>query len=228
MTHARLIIELPDGPWIAEVSRRHPEATFRILAAIPTEESGFGLVRITAPDLPAVLASMTDQPTLEYVEVLQRTDTEATVQIETSTPMILLAAKRSGIPVEMPVEVRDGEATVDVAGGHDRLSEFGTQLDTFGISFEVRYIQERLHPSQLLTERQQEVLLAGVENGYYDTPRTCTLTELADEIGLAKSTCSEILHRAEEIIIKDFIEDLPAADAVPADLLDRPESSSTS
>lgn len=52
--------------------------------------------------------------------------------------------------------------------------------------------------------------MAAVEAGYYDTPRTCTLTELADEVGLAKSTCSEILHRAEEIIVKEFIENLPA------------------
>lgn len=39
---------------------------------------------------------------------------------------------------------------------------------------------------------------AVIERGYYDTPRRCTLTELADELDLAKSTCSERLHRAEE------------------------------
>ncbi len=48
-----------------------------------------------------------------------------------------------------------------------------------------------------------------VEEGYYDTARTCSLTELAGEVGIAKSTCSETLHRAEETVIKQFIEDLP-------------------
>lgn len=44
-----------------------------------------------------------------------------------------------------------------------------------------------------------------VEAGYYDTPRDCTLTDLAETVGLAKSTCSETLHRAEGQIIKQFV-----------------------
>nr|WP_265472954.1 helix-turn-helix domain-containing protein [Halohasta litchfieldiae] len=70
-------------------------------------------------------------------------------------------------------------------------------------------MQERLHTSQLLSEKQQELVLEAVDRGYYDTPRDCTLTELADAVGIAKSTCSETLHRAEETIIEHFIEDLP-------------------
>jgi predicted DNA binding protein len=73
----------------------------------------------------------------------------------------------------------------------------------------VEYIQERLHTSQLLSDKQRELVRAAVEKGYYDTPRTSSLTELAEEVGIAKSTCSETLHRAEETMIKQFMEDLP-------------------
>jgi predicted DNA binding protein len=173
-------------------------------------------VWISAADLDAVLADMRDHGVVTDMSVMQRTDTEATVQFETTAPMLLVAAKRSGIPIEMPIEIGDGEATIDVTGAHDRLSELGRQFKELEMDFRIEYIQERLQPSQVLTENQQRLLLTAVELGYYDTPRECSLTELADHVGIAKSTCSETLHRAEEEIIKRFVDDLPPrVDAEP-------------
>lgn len=212
MTQARLVVDMPDGPWVSDVSRAHPDATFRVLAALPGDGQGFSLVWITAPDIDDVLKDMHDHDVLADMSVVQRTDHEATVQFATSAPQLLVAAKRSGIPIEMPVEIEDGNATIDVTGAHDRLSELGRQLEQLGFDFEVRFIQERRQPSQLLTETQRELLFTAVDLGYYDTPRECSLTELADHVGLAKSTASETLHRAEEMIIKEFIRKNPSRD----------------
>ncbi|GAB3412833.1 hypothetical protein GCM10027435_06030 [Haloparvum alkalitolerans] len=209
MTQARLVVDLPDGPWVADVSREFPAATFQVIAALPGDGPGFALVWITAPDVDAVLDAMESHPSVTDMSVMGRADHEVTVQFETSAPMLLIAAKRSGIPIEMPVEIENGDATIDVTGAHDRLSELGRQFDELGLNFRVKYIQERLQASQLLTETQQDLLLRAVEEGYYDTPRTCSLTELADRVDLAKSTCSETLHRAEEVVVKQFVEDLP-------------------
>lgn len=209
MTQARLNVALPPGPWIADVSREHPEATFRVLTAIPGEDEGIALVGIHGTELEGVLEEVETHDTVIAFEVLQLTDASATIQIETSSPTILVAARRSGISVEMPVEIQDGTASVDVAGAHDKLSELGDQLTAMGLDFDVEYIHERRQPEQLLTYRQQELLRTAVEEGYYDTPRECTLTELAAEAGIAKSTCSDVLHRIEETVVKSFLEDLP-------------------
>ena len=208
MPQARLLVDLPDDPWIADVSRKYPEATFEVLTALPEDERGFGLLRFRSDSVAAILADIRSHGTIEDVSVIQETTSAATIQIVTSKPMLLVAAKRSGIPIEMPVRINDGTATVDVSADHDRLSELGTQLSSMGIDFEVDYIQQRLQPDQLLTDRQRELLQLAVSMGYYDTPRRCTLTELADEIGLAKSTCSETLHRVEEVVMKTFAEEL--------------------
>lgn len=213
MPQARLRVDLPDGPWIADVSREYPDTVFEILTALPEDGRGLGLLRFQSGAVEAVLDEIRAHGTIEEVSVIQQTEGAATIQIVTTQPMILLAAKRSGIPIEMPVEIRDGTAIVDVAGAHDRLSELGEQFAAMGIDFHIEYIQQRLHPDQLLTDRQQELLQLAVSEGYYDTPRKCTLTELAGEIGLAKSTCSETLHRAEEVVMKKFVEELlPGAD----------------
>jgi predicted DNA binding protein len=208
MPQARLRVDLPDGPWIADVSREYPDAVFEVLTALPEEGRGLGLLRFQSESVAAVLDEIRTHETIEEVSIIQESEAAATIQIVTTQPMILLAAKRSGIPIEMPVEIQDGTATVDVSAAHDRLSELGKQFSTMGIDFQIEYIQQRLHPDQMLTERQQELLTVAVSEGYYDTPRKCTLTELAEEVGLAKSTCSETLHRAEEVVMKKFVQEL--------------------
>lgn len=55
-----------------------------------------------------------------------------------------------------------------------------------------------------LTERQRELMSLAVANGYYDTPRGCTLTDLADAANISKSTASAVLHRAEGRLVKSF------------------------
>ena len=209
MTQARLSVTLPDGTWIEDVSTAHPDATFQVLAALPGEDAGFGLVRIATPTPEPVVRSMRDHEALTAAEPLQWTDEQALVQFETTRPLILFSARESGVPIELPVEIRDGVAAIEVTASRDRLSALGEQLEAFGLDFEVEYVRQRVDSSKLLTERQQELIVEAVERGYYDTPRECSVTELADELGVAKSTCSETLHRAEERIAKQFVADLP-------------------
>ncbi|WP_256390927.1 helix-turn-helix domain-containing protein [Natronoarchaeum rubrum] len=213
MTQARLTVTLPDGTWIKDVSTEFPEATFRVLAAMPGEQAGFGLVRITAPDPAAVLEGMDAHEVLTSVDILEGSEDRVLVQFETTRPLLLFSARESGVPIELPMDIQDGDASVDVTASRDRLSVLGEQLETFGLDFEVEFVRERVDSSRLLTDRQRELLVEAVERGYYDTPRRCSVTDLAEAVGCAKSTCSETLHRAEERVVKRFVSDLPDADS---------------
>jgi len=44
-----------------------------------------------------------------------------------------------------------------------------------------------------------------VREGYFEVPRDCTLAELADEIGVDKSTASGVLRRGEARVLKRFL-----------------------
>ncbi|MFB6071505.1 MAG: helix-turn-helix domain-containing protein [Halobacterium sp.] len=55
-----------------------------------------------------------------------------------------------------------------------------------------------------LTARQDAVLRAAVEDGYYDLPRGTTTAELAGRFGLARSTLEEHLRRAEGKVATAF------------------------
>jgi len=205
MPEAKLTLSIPDRAWPGEITRAYPEACVRIVAAISQAESGVGLAEISGPDLDALLDDMMEHPAVQSMEILQHGDGESLVQFETQLPLLLFAARDSGLPLEMPFEIVDGEATWNLTTSQDAISALGDQLSAMGISYSVDFIQQKItNADDLLTDRQQVLVAEAVSRGYYDTPRRCTLTELADAVDLAKSTTSETLHRAEERVMKEF------------------------
>ncbi|MFC7193854.1 helix-turn-helix domain-containing protein [Halosimplex aquaticum] len=90
-----------------------------------------------------------------------------------------------------------------------RLSSLRDHLDDLGIGFSIEYVREidASQADQLLTTRQQEVLMAAVKAGYYRAPRESTLGDVAETLGVANATCSDVLHRAEGHIIHWFVEE---------------------
>jgi predicted DNA binding protein len=206
MPQANLTITIPEGIWIGDVTRSHPAVHFRILAALADGEAGVGLAEISGPDVEAVLTAVRADETVTECEILQRYEDTVLVQFETTMPLLLFAVEDSGVPLTMPFTIQEGQAEWEITAPQHRLSELGGKLEDFGIPFTVNEISQRVEPEQVLTDRQLELVERAIEFGYYDTPRQCSLTELAAQVDLAKSTCSETLHRAEETIVKQFLE----------------------
>lgn len=204
MTRARLSVSLPTGTWIRTVSTAHPGTLITVLAAMPTGETGSGLIRVEG-DAAGVRREMERQEGVTSLSVLRETDGTALIQFDTTQPMMLLAAREAGLPIEPPVRITEGEATLDVTASHDRLSALGVQLEELGMEYTVEHVYDSFDPETLLTDRQRRVLTVAVERGYYDTPRGCTLTDLAEELDVAKSTLSEVLHRAEGAVLKRVV-----------------------
>ncbi|APW99723.1 transcriptional regulator [Halobiforma lacisalsi AJ5] len=67
-----------------------------------------------------------------------------------------------------------------------------------------------------LPNEQREALRAAVEHGYYETPRRIDLSDLADRLGIPRSTLSYRLRRAEAELATAFA----AADAETDDVLE--------
>lgn len=205
VTYAELSIDLPSATWISSVSSDHPEATFEVLAAMPSDDAGFALIEITAPDLETVVTSMGQHQGVADFEPLTYEDGHALVQIETPQPLLLYGAQQAGLPIEFPIRIQDGVAQVEFRASRDRLSELGDSLADFGITYTLEAMHDAAAPDDLLTERQRTLLVTAVEMGYYDSPRECSLTDVAEELDIAKSTCSETLHRAEGLVVKRFV-----------------------
>jgi hypothetical protein len=213
MPTGQFTITIPEDVWIGDLSREYACAEFEILTVFPQEVGGVALTELTAGDPDGIVDTMQEYEAVTTVDVLQRTAETALLQFETAEPILLLPVQRAGTPLDLPFSIRDGNVDWEITATHDRLSTLVDQLREFDIDFDVRSIVYEVDTTQLLTEQQTRIVRRAIETGYYDTPRESTLTELADDLGLAKSTCSETLHRAEEKIIKQFALDLDVVDA---------------
>lgn len=209
MPHAKLTIDIPEHTWIGDISATHPEVVFQVVTSIPGEGTGIGLVRLAATDPLPIITDIQTRDDVESLELLWKHDDEALLQIQTVNPLPLLPVWRAGVPLKMPFDIQNGEAIWEVTTSTSRLSNLRDHLDDLGIGFTIDYVREidASQADRLLTDRQQEVLLAAVEAGYYRSPRESTLGDVADTLGVANATCSDVLHRAEGHIIHWFVEE---------------------
>ena len=209
MPTAEITITIPDRVWIGELSREYPNAVFEILTAFPKEMGGIALTEISHSNTGAVVQAMDRDDDVTNIDLLQRTADSALIQFETSSPILLFPVREAGTPLELPFTVSDGTVDWEITATRERLSLLAEQLREFDISFDVKSVTHRIETTQLLSETQTTLVQRAIELGYYDTPREATLTELAADVDIAKSTCSETLHRAEEKIIKQFARSAP-------------------
>ncbi len=61
-------------------------------------------------------------------------------------------------------------------------------------------------PADGLTDCQREALLTAREMGYFEVPRTASLGDVADELGITASSLSERLRRAQDRLVERAIE----------------------
>ena len=127
------------------------------------------LTGITALDVADVVADVRHGDSVTELELLQRSENTALPGVEATTPLLLLPVRESGVPLETPFTIRDGDAEREVTAPHHRLSEPGSRLEAFGIPFTVNEVRRRVEPGRLLTDRQLSLVHEAVERGYLDT-----------------------------------------------------------
>ncbi|WP_276257356.1 helix-turn-helix domain-containing protein [Haloglomus litoreum] len=114
--------------------------------------------------------------------------------------------------VVVPPLVYDGRGrlTLTSVGAGDALTELvATLRDSADIGVEVLEIGEydRRHGTVAagLTDRQFEAVETATSLGYYTTPREAALADVADELGIAEATASELLRRAESRVMERVV-----------------------
>lgn len=205
MVKACIRIELSDGQWKTDVSQDHADLSFQLLSAVMDSDRATETVVVSGGTTAECLSDIDSHPDVDAFEIIDQRKRSATVQLETIEAAVLSSTSRAKTPLTYPATVNHGRLTATVIGTHSALSSLGDQLRAEGLGFDVTYVQSDHDISQVLTDRQGEVLRAAVKHGYYANPRECTLTDVADVLGIAKSSCSVTLQRAEGAIIQHFL-----------------------
>lgn len=189
---------------LAAISTELPNEEFTILSSHPTDDGILGLVEIKTPDAAAVIQHFDDAPEMSS-EVLHTDAQIVVIQYQIPETESNRALRASGILPRFPARLQNGWLSAEHTASHERASQFPHEMEAAGIPYQIQSITQSYDPSELLTERQQEFITEAVKRGYYDSPRDCTLTELAKGFDVNPSAASGVLHRAEETIIKEFV-----------------------
>lgn len=204
MPSAQFKYKLPDGA--APFSIEHPDEEFRILAALPTEAGLLVILEAPLATTSTLGQYLDEAPWLSSYDVLHAD--EQVVVIQYSVPFVppaIRAVLFSENLLGFPLILRNGWIRSEVITSHERLSQLKAAFEAEGVPYEIVSVTQSTAPTALLTDRQQRVITEATERGYYDSPRGCTLTELAAALDISKSVASGILHRAEGRIIKQFL-----------------------
>lgn len=212
-----------DEDWTADLARYGAFAEF--LASTFRNRRYIGIVALETDDMDASLAVIEDHRDIDDVDVLERYELEhadresATLFVRGSltefTPLQTLLYE-GFLPIG-PTELENGRECFDLlldnreelSKATEVLSEFGpVAVERISDDFSRQVTPSAAEWQELLGNippRQRELITLALEEGYFEIPRQSTLEDLADEMGITKTTASNHLRKAERSLMEFLV-----------------------
>lgn len=180
----------------------------------PGEPTEYELFYAEVTDVDRYLAAVEDVDSIRWYEGSQASESSLYLLVcqESREDDVSLRRAFGGLAlIVVPPIVYDEDAamSVTVIGVDGAL---GTLVEGIpeGIEVTVEEIgtYDRPHATIIggLTDRQIEAIETATRLGYYDVPRTASLSDVADVLSCAESTASNLLRNAESSVIPRLVE----------------------
>lgn len=205
MLKAKFAIEVSPESWLADVSSSFPDAQLRLLTGIQVDDHAVELGEVIDDAAEAADEMIADHPDIRDHERLYVGDDRVMAQYWTTELSLYEFMRRSSVPPEFPVVVENGWSEFEITAPREQIQDINALLEHSDRSHEVLAVVNSADRESLLTDRQRDLLETAIQEGYYTVPRECTLSELAAETGIDKSTASGIVRRAESRLVTWFL-----------------------
>jgi predicted DNA binding protein len=191
---------------VAEVSTSFPDATFDLLGGVPTGDSAleFGHIRANAPQ--EVVAAIREHPGIHTYNLLSIDGREALAHYEVADQRLYDLMRSFSVPPEFPFSVVDGWLEFSLTVTKEQFETVKATLQQSTREYDLVSVLWSEQQDDLLTARQRECLTHALRNGYYEIPRAETLAGLATDFDIDPSTYSETLRRAEQRILRWYVD----------------------
>ncbi|WP_276258775.1 helix-turn-helix domain-containing protein [Haloglomus litoreum] len=206
MIRARFRLWLPDGLWVADVSRSFPDASLRLLTGVPMDDRTLELGETRGEDPRAVVEAIRKQPDVRSLELLYCDEERSLSRYETEDQALFEFLGGSSLLPEFPLVVEDGVMSFAITASRADFEAFGDRLDASGLRYELQSVVHRDDSDGgPLTDRQLECLTVAWRMGYFEVPRDCSLAEVADALDVDTSTVSETIRRGTARVLERFL-----------------------
>jgi len=152
---------------------------------------------------PQALAHIQRSANIDEAVVMTQEPTSARVRLLVRACPLVGAFASTGALPRFPIVVERGHDFLSYPEGRGPAGRLLLELRRQGVDCRVEYAGPgRRGPG--LTQRQQQVLAAAIAAGFYDAPRRTSLSGLAKDLGMAKSTLSQMLVKIERELVRRF------------------------
>lgn len=201
-----LKIRMPDN-WVKDVGKKYP-TPIKFLKCMPYGDSGGrGLIEIDGAEdkINDIIEEIKDHPDVCRVDISPLKNGGILGSIVTNRCVACKAITGSDCFLTSASSLCDGRVEWKlITGGEGSLADLVDKLEAFGCEVELRSTTH-LTKKTLLTSRQEEIVKAAFEKGYYDFPKKITIKELAKIFNISPSTLNEILQRGEKKVMRWYL-----------------------
>lgn len=187
------------------MSSSFPNTTFRLLTGVPTDERSLELGEVVGENAAAAADAIRAHADVIEYELLFADDRRALARYETTEQRLYGFLGDSSVPPEFPVVVENGAMEFDLTATRETFEAVVETLEANGFRYELLSLVHGERPAEMLTERQRECLAVAFREGYFEVPRRATLAEVAESLGVDKSTASETIRRGSARVMEWFL-----------------------
>jgi predicted DNA binding protein len=201
---------VPPERWIDTLCRQH-SATVKILSMKPPEGANQSKIthfvdilseKTSATSIVRELGKLPDVVGTD-VAVIGANRIVGAVTSNDCTVCSVIMESNLGYFIGPAVTGEDCKIIYKIFMSGDGIPRFLQALHVRGVDYKVSEIS-KLTPTRALTSKQEKVLKTALELGYYEYPKRASTDDLSKALGVATSTISEILRRAERKIISEY------------------------
>ncbi len=187
----------------------NPELSIELDRIVPTDSTIMPFFWLWGPDVESFCAAAREEPAIETLTIIDEVDNGAlfrarwdpdavgTLRSITDTDGVLLDARADTTGWAFEVRFADSEQT-------SRFRELCAKRDVPIQVTRVRTGAERpTHDGYRLTDEQSEALAAAYRLGFFTEPRSATLEELADELGISPRAVAGRLRRGQATLLEE-------------------------
>jgi len=200
MMEVVLRLRMPES-WVQDVGG---EGSIRFLDCMPYgDEGGRSLICIPGDEgeRERLMDDIRSHPDVCRVEFARDVDGNVLGSVTTQRCVACRALTGSDCFLASAMSMGDHVEWKLITGGEGSLKRLIERLRSDGCGVEL-VKTTKLSRKSALTERQETILRAAYEKGYYDYPKKTTIKELASGFDISPSTLAEILQRGERKVME--------------------------
>ena len=204
MREVVLKITMPDN-WVKDITAKYP-VPIKFKECMPHGDSGGrGLIEIdnTLGITDDIIKEIEEHTEVCSVDITSLSDGSVLGSVITDKCAACRALTGSECFLTSALSLGDGSVEWKlITGGEGSLIHLIDNLEGNGCKVELKSTINLTKPN-MLTKRQEEIIHAAFQKGYYDCPKRITIKKLAKIFDVSQSTMGEILQRGERKIISD-------------------------